>query len=473
MTVYGVLPAPLKSVAASLRGWSLRRWRYGRDSERLVEEALEREQWTPPRWKAYQDERLAVLLRRAAKRVPYYREQWAERRRGGDRTSVENLQSWPVLTKETLRSRNADFVADDCDRGSMFHEHTSGTTGLPLNLWSSRETVRSWYALFEARARRWNGVTRHDRWAILGGQLVTPATRRRPPFWVWNAGLHQLYMSSYHLSPETVAAYIDALRRFRIRYLLGYASSLFSLAHLAREAGVEAPAFSLAISNAEPLYAHQRETIEAVFGCPVRGTYGMAEIASAASECASERIHLWPEAGYLEICDPATGGPAAAGEVGKLICTGLLNADMPLVRYEVGDLGSLAREGQPCACGRTLPELREVTGRLDDVIVTPEGRRVGRLDTVFKADMRIREAQVVQETFDDVRVHVVPAEGFGPSDAESIRRRLQDRLGPGIRISIEEVAGIPRTSAGKFRAVISRVGSAGSDKPSRAAGGRP
>ncbi len=355
----------------------------------------------------------------------------------------------------------------------MLHEHTSGTTGLPLNLWSSRETVRNWYALFEARVRQWNGVTRHDRWAILGGQLVAPASQRRPPFWVWNAGLHQLYMSSYHISPETAIAYIDALRRFRIRYVLGYASSLFSLAHLAREAGLEAPALSLAISNAEPLYAHQRETIGAVFGCPVRDTYGMAEIASAASECASGRLHLWPEAGFLEIRDPATGGPAGAGEVGKMTCTALLNADMPLVRYEVGDLGALAEDGQRCGCGRTLPELQEITGRLDDVIVTPEGRRVGRLDTVFKVDMRIREAQVVQETQDEVRVLVVPAEGFGPSDVESIRRRLQDRLGPRIRISIHEVAGIPRTPAGKFRAVVSLIGRQGDPPESGAAGGQP
>lgn len=472
MAIYGRLPGPLRNAAASLRGWRLRRWRYGDDTDRLVEEALSREDWTAARWKAWQEERTAVLLRRAATRVPYYREEWRKRRRAGDRASVENLQSWPILTKETLRARNTDFVADDRDRSAMFHEHTSGTTGLPLNLWSGREAIRSWYALFEARVRGWNGVSRHDRWAILGGQLVTPASQRRPPFWVWNAGLNQLYMSSYHLSPETAPAYLEAMRRHRVRYVLGYASSLFSLAHLAREAGVEAPRLAVAISNAEPLYAHQRQTIEAVFGCPVRDTYGMSENAASASECAFGRLHLWPEAGVLEIRDPESGGPAGAGEIGRITCTGLLNPDMPLIRYEVGDLGILGEDGPACGCGRSLPELKEVTGRLDDVLITPDGRRIGRLDTVFKADMRIREAQVIQEAPDEVRVHVVPADGFGPSDAESVRRRLQDRLGPGIRISVHEVDGIPRTSAGKFRAVISRVGGSGSEAGSPAVGVR-
>ena len=71
----------------------------------------------------------------------------------------------------------------------MYYEHTSGTTGKPLHLWHSRETLKAWYALTEARMRRWYGIERGDRWAILGGQLVAPVTRNRPPYWVWNLSL--------------------------------------------------------------------------------------------------------------------------------------------------------------------------------------------------------------------------------------------------------------------------------------------
>src|SRR5262249_31378812 len=162
----------------------LRSWRYSPETERLVEEALEREYWGPKRWKAYQEERLTYVLHRAATRVPYYREQWAARRRRGDQASCEYLENWPVLAKESLRQNPTAFVADDCDVRNMYCDHTSGTTGTPLELWLSRETVRSWYALSEARLRRWNGVSYRDKWAILGGQPVVPAGVRRPPFWV-------------------------------------------------------------------------------------------------------------------------------------------------------------------------------------------------------------------------------------------------------------------------------------------------
>ena len=108
------------------------------------------------------------------------------------------------LEKEPLRENPLAFVADDCSERRMFREHTSGTTGKALVLLWSHATVRAWYGLFEARFRRWYGVSRHDRWAILGGQLVSPAGRHRPPFWVWNAALNQLYMSSYHLAPDFI-----------------------------------------------------------------------------------------------------------------------------------------------------------------------------------------------------------------------------------------------------------------------------
>ena len=202
LRLYHRLPYPLRVLAASGRGYYLRWWRYGPETERLVAEALERETWSPARWQAWQQERLALVLHRAAKKVPYYREQWSARRRRGDRAAWEYLENWPILEKEHIRQNPRAFVADDCQIQKMYHEHTSGSTGKPLDLWWSRATVKAWYALFEARWRRWYGVSRQDRWAILGGQLVAPVQTRRPPFWVWNAALQQLYLTSYHLAPD-------------------------------------------------------------------------------------------------------------------------------------------------------------------------------------------------------------------------------------------------------------------------------
>ncbi|MBX7253883.1 MAG: AMP-binding protein [Candidatus Promineofilum sp.] len=455
LKVYHQLPYPAKVLAASARGRRLERWRYGPDTERLVDEVLARDDWTPAQWDAWREERLAFVLHRAATRVPYYRDQWARRRAAGDRAAPDVLANWPSLSKDALRAQPHAFLTDDCDPATMYYEHTSGTTGKPLHLWHSRETLNAWYALTEARMHRWYGLSREDRWAILGGQLVAPVERDRPPFWVWNFALRQLYLSAYHLTPDNIAAYLEAIRRHEVVYLLGYPSGLYTLARVALERGLAAPHLRAVIGNAEPLLAHQREAIAAAFGCPARETYGMAEYAAAASDCEHDRLHLWPEAGHVELLADEGDAAVPAGMPGRLVATALLNADMPLIRYETGDRATLATE--PCACGRGLPVLAAIEGRVDDMIVTPDGRHIGRLDPVFKADLPIHEAQIIQTTPDTLRVLYVPTAAYTPGDGEALIGRIHDRVGPAMRVVLEAVPAIPRTANGKFRAVISEV----------------
>jgi phenylacetate-CoA ligase len=168
---------------------------------------------------------------------------------------------------------------------------------------------------------------------------------------------------------------------------------------------------------------------------------------------------LWPEVGFVEVLKDTSDDPAAAGESGRLVGTGLLNEDMPLIRYEVGDRTALADDEDKCPCGRGLPALRPVEGRLDDVIILRDGRRLGRLGPVFHTDLPIREAQIIQEALNDIRVLVVPERGYSLDVGRIIENRLRDRVGTDVCIRMETVASIPRGPNGKFRAVVSRVAS--------------
>jgi phenylacetate-CoA ligase len=453
LSVYQQLPAPLRNLAATARGYYLRSRRYSSQTEELVEEALEREHWSAAKWESWQSEKLARLLDRAARRVPYYRNLWEERRRRGDRSSWEDVANWPVLEKETVRSRPLELLVEGCDPRRMMQEHTSGTTGSPLRLWISRDALRQWYALFEARCRRWHKLSLQDRWAILGGQLVTPTKGRRPPFWVWNGGMNQLYMSSYHLAPDLLPYYLEALDRYRVKYVLGYTSSLNALGQAALQTGWRGR-MRVAITNAEPVFSYQRRAIEKAFQCKVQETYGMSEIAAAASECTEGTLHLWPDAGYIETLRNGTATPAHSA--GELICTGLLNTDMPLIRYRVGDRGMLATGDSECSCGRKLPVLSAVEGRVDDVLWSTDGRAIGRLDPLFKGDLPIVEAQIIQESRNRVRMVYVPSAGFGAQTSKELTQLLRDRLGP-MEIVLESTGSIPRGANGKFRAVINLV----------------
>jgi phenylacetate-CoA ligase len=456
LIIYNHLPSWLKNSVASLYGFRLKMIRYSKDTNNLATNALTHEKWSPDQWRIYQDGQLAKVLWHAAKYVPYYHSIWQNRRQRGDKSSVELLQNWPVLKKETLRAHPKAFIHEGTRLSSQVSEHTSGTTGKPLKIWMSIDAVRQWYALFEARWRGWYGLSRYDRWGILGGQLVIPISQSKPPFWVWNAGLNQLYFSSYHLVDKNIAAYLEAIQYYKLVYLWGYASSLYSIAQIATDQKLNIPSLRIVISNAEPLYNHQREVISQAFDCPVVDTYGLSEEVCAASECQYGRLHLWPEVGVTEIFHDKINIPVSPGETGRIICTGLLNSTMPLIRYEVGDRGFLLND-LDCACGRKLPILGSVEGRIDDLIITPDGKRIGRLDPVYKADLPIRESQIIQEDLHHVRVKIVPTEGFGIKDEEDIIQRIQQRLGRDIEVTTELVKKIPRTQTGKFKAVISKL----------------
>ena len=430
---YHRLPGPLRSAAASAHGLRLRRWRYGPETDGLVAEAKDRDTWDEDQWRSRLEEARTRALRAAAGLRGYE----------GHVGPTDDLAAWPLLDKGRVRADPRAFVVPDAD--DLYEEHTSGTTGTPLTVWWDRAAVRGWYALFEARARGWHGVSRNDHWALLGGQLVVAGDRDRPPYWVTNVALHQLYLSAWHLRPDTAGDYAAALRRHAPTHLLGYPSGLATVARFALDGGHELPTPTVVLTNAEPLLDHQREVIATAFGCPVRDTYGLAELVVGAAECEAGTLHLWPEVGEVECVD------------GDLVATGLLNEAMPLVRYRVADRLAGPVQWDDCSCGRGLPHLPRVEGRDDDVVVTPDGRRLGRMDPVFKADLPLVEAQVVQDAIDHLTVRVVPARPLDDADRQALVRRVRDHVGD-MQVDVEELTRIERDAAGKFRAVVSHVG---------------
>jgi len=139
--IYFRLPSLLKEGVASVRGYQLRKWRYSQTTDQQVEEALDRESWNDTQWQAWRRPKLAALLRRAATKVPYYRELWAMRPQEGK--DFETVQNWPVLKKNDLREQPHAFLAEDVDPKQLGVLHTSGSTGTPLKLWQSRQTVQA------------------------------------------------------------------------------------------------------------------------------------------------------------------------------------------------------------------------------------------------------------------------------------------------------------------------------------------
>jgi phenylacetate-CoA ligase len=284
--------------------------------------------------------------------------------------------------------------------------------------------------------------------------VVEPDPDSTGPFHRYNAAERQTYLSPYHLGPDTVDQYIDALRRSDCQWIEGYASATHDIAHMALERGIECPRLRAIITTAEPSSMRLREDVRRAFGCRAHEDYGLVEEACMALECEHGALHAFPDSGYVEILDE-DGQPCPPGEFGEIVATSFVRLAQPFVRYHTGDVA--AWRAEPCACGRAMPVFESVEGRLDDIVVGADGRRVGRLSTVPKHLEGVVFTQFVQERPGAVLVRVVAEGDLRPDVREELLRRLETRLGSETDIEIEQVDELERTARGKMRAVVSSV----------------
>ena len=424
--------------------------RFGPGYREAVEAYEQQERYRSDEWTVWQRKRLKSLLRICAEEVPYYRDSWSE---GEKRSAIQgDLSGLPILGKEILR-RDPWAVARRPKPGRGIHVfHTSGSTGTPIaSIWTTRE-LRNSLALREVRSARWAGASFSMPRATFSGRMVEPNPNSRGPFHRYNAVERQCYLSAFHLSPATAQEYVRGLWECKTQWLTGYAVSYYLLAKLILEQRLEVPPLKAIVTTSEKATAEMRQVMERAFKCRVFEEYSTVENAVFASECEMGRLHVSPDSGIVEILRP-DGSACVAGEVGEVVATCLMRDFQPLVRFKLGDMA--AWSGEICPCGREMPVLQEIVGRLEDVVVGPDGRQLVRFHGIFVDQPNIIEGQIIQEAANRIRAEVVGTEGFCAADVEDVRARILQRLGAGVHVDVERVESIPRTSAGKFKAVVS------------------
>ena len=370
------------------------------------------------------------------------------------------LRALPVLEKATVREHPAAFFAEDHAERDVLAGRTSGTTGSSVPLrYTPQAMVEEWVTVW--RQRRAVGVDTGDEHFTFAGHTVVPFGQAAPPYWRFNRPLRQVLFSIYHLSPDRMADYVDAIHRLPARYVVGYPSALHRVALALLDAGRPLPSGRLAglFTCSESVLAFQRETIEAAFGRPLRDRYGSAEFAGSMTECEAGRLHLDMEFGIAEL-EVRESGPDF--ERGALLLTGFSNDAMPFLRYRIGDVATRLRA--PCCCGRAGDVFVDVDGRIEDELVTPDGRRIGRLDHVFKEQRDVVEAQVLQRSPAAIEVLVVPAPGYDARSERALLDAFRERIGHEIRIDVRRVDRIEREPGGKLRAVKSTVPAPGTPR---------
>jgi phenylacetate-CoA ligase len=449
-------PVWMQQLMVAVYGWWWNRRRFGPESHRLREEFSSRDWWSDQQFGELQERMLARLFR-VARRSPYYSKIFAQ---AGITPTTEPrvaLTRMPLLTKETLRASSAELLT--CKRlpwGTVSLK-SSGTTGTPTDIRYTTEFHSVQMAVAAIRSFGWAGVPHDARRIMFGGRKVCRFDQTDPPFWRQSPVEDLAYASIYHLSPKNLPAYLTYLREFRPTIVMGYPSALNILARHALEHKDFPPPAEGVFTTSETLTGPVRDALQSVWKCGVFDRYGAVEGCFFASECEYRRLHVSPDVGIVEVLD-RDGNPCPPGVLGEVVATGLWNRVQPLIRYRIGDAARWALD-QNCPCTRQMPVLESVEGRVEDICRIADGRQMAWFDSVFKGINTIREAQVVQEAIDRFVIIVVPEPGFSDVDIRSLLENMRSHVGD-AEIKVQCVSSIPRTPAGKFRAVICNLPSA-------------
>lgn len=414
---------------------------------------LERTQyWEPGLLAELQQRRLVELVRHAESNCRFYRERF--RAAGIEWAADGRVRGWeriPPLTKREIQDHRLELAADPYPAKDRIGNQTGGSTGSPLQFLVDRRRMATRMASTH-RHNAWAGMRPGDWVAQLWGSRLDEVPTAG--WWAWcrQHALHRLlFFNTARISDQNWESYLVTLRKHRPRFLLAYARSAAALAEHVLARGITDIRFEAVITTAEVLLPAHRKQIEAAFGGKVFNRYGCREVSVIASECREhDGMHVNAEALLVEI----VSAPGVPEPWGKVLITDLLNRSMPLIRYEVGDVARWA-EGA-CRCGRQLPRLAAVEGRTTDFLELPDGASVsGPVLTLVFADMpTVRQVQFVQRGKGEVRLRVIPGQGFDEQARQQMRVRLRPYLRDAVPLRIEEVSVLASEASGKYRFVV-------------------
>jgi phenylacetate-CoA ligase len=454
--IYLKLPGPLQNLAVTLRGVEIHFERYGREYRKDSNFLKETQWFSKERLYQLQCDLLRSLISHATLHIPYYKRLFQEHDISVKSIQTpDDLKKIPILTKDDIRNHFSELISTNVDRRSLTLGHTSGTTGTPLEFYWDKKVICMTNAILW-RQRDWGGIKFGDPYVLMTGNVIVPLSREKPPFWRHNIIQNQLLVSSFHLNEENMGAIARKLNQFRPFFLEAYPSTAYILGRYLIEKKQEIP-LKAVFTSSEPLYPSYREVIEKAFGCHVYDYLGMAERVIFATQCEHrDGHHLNLEYGLCEILDEA-GNPAKPGKSGNIVATGLHNYAMPLIRYKTGDGTAFINRG--CSCGRQLPLIEDVITKAESIICTPDGRYISPsvLTHPFKPLHGIRESQIIQEDLHHLHIKLVKINENDEIKVEQLIREIQNRVGNEMEVQVEFVEKIPRTVAGKFRWVVSKI----------------
>ncbi|UCE29824.1 MAG: phenylacetate--CoA ligase family protein [Candidatus Bathyarchaeota archaeon] len=402
--------------------------------------------------------KLKGLVKHAYENVQFYHRRFRELGlKPTDVGNLEDLKKLPIVKKENLRHGFPDTLARNYNTRTLEKGTTSGSTGKPFEWYLDKKGFQHNSASYY-RFASWYGVN-------LGDKIVSVTTASP-----WGARMHQsarvrwgymlrrvLRLTAYQITEQTLHDFSIILKQFKPKTLRGFTSPIFLISEFLKKEGISDINPSAVITTGETLFDFQRRLIESVFDCNLFNFYGSSEIESIAQECEEHcGLHLNAEERIVEFV--RNGENVSSGEEGEIVITDLNNYAMPFIRYNTEDVG--IPKSDQCGCGRGLPLIMDVKGRVCDLIVAKNGALIsGEFFALpapyfLKNHKWIQQYQIIQPSREKLLVNIVKSAEPRKQDLEYLVNRIHKHVGD-VNVEIRFLESIP--TASKHRFTISHV----------------
>ncbi len=408
---------------------------------RYLQTLLANETLSAAQLQHYQQQQFNAMVRFAMQNTDYYRDRYQ-----GVTGPEFDATGLPVLTKQAVVEQRDAMVAGGLDQPGLKLGYTGGSTGTPLAFYYTDEKTEHMRAGM-MRSYRWAGWRPGDRVLNFWGAQQDIRKPRSPGDRLRRYAAAERTLGAYEFTAAELLNWVRQVQSWKPTLLQGYASILAELAQFVLRKNMRMPASIKGVfTTAEVLLDWQRATIESAFSCAVFNQYGSREVPNIGLQCAHGNFHVFSDLVKLESL-PVDGEH-------RLLVTSLTNRVMPMIRYEIGDLGRL-QDGH-CSCGSPFPLMALDVCRKNDLVVTPGGRKIYPSYFVHLLDGHggIEQFQFVQTGPGSIILRLRVAREVAGNIEQALQSRIRTDLGADMILRVERVAAIPRSRSGKHRSVI-------------------
>jgi phenylacetate-CoA ligase len=406
----------------------------------------------------YQNKNLQRIVKYAYDHVPFYHQKLADIGvTPSEIKTVNDLCKLPVVRKGEIRENLSRIISDEFGMNSLRTLSTSGSTGLPLRVFISKEED-DYRKAKHLTANIFCGQKPRDRYVT----IASPSHFGEVPKLLRVIGVYdRTFVSVFdHINTQ-----ISTIEKVKPNVLAGYSSSLLLLAKEVEKRGIRTIKPKFILGGAELIDDFSRRFIEKVFDAPFYDQYAIVELDRIAWQCTARmQYHIDADSTIMQFLDEK-GEEVSPGERGEIVCTSLFSYAMPFIRYAVGDIG-IASDDE-CSCGITLPLMKMIEGRKDSLLVLPDGRLLSpRTFTVainmFESTRNIDQFRVIQKKMDLFEIHIKKKNEV--VDEKTMESELVAHLQKMLSVKKDEVTfkvefdnEIPFDKTGKFNAVVTEL----------------